>query len=142
HRQRPQLSGPDVFNGCGHDSEGHVDLATEQVGDCGATAAIRHVRHVDASHCLEQLAGQMIGCADAGGRYVDPAGISLGITYELRNGVGRERWIYDHDVGDAHDAGYGGDVANEIEIKFVEESGVDRRRHIPHEQRIAIGSCA
>jgi hypothetical protein len=38
--------------------------AAEQVGNCGSTAAIRHVDHVDAGHHLEQLSSDVLRCPD------------------------------------------------------------------------------
>ena len=36
-----------------------LHLSAEQIGERRASAAIRHVNHVDAGHHLEQLAGNM-----------------------------------------------------------------------------------
>jgi hypothetical protein len=58
-------------------------LAAEQVGQRRRLAAIRHVRHADARHHIEQLAADMAGRADAAGAHMDLAGIGLGIVDEL-----------------------------------------------------------
>jgi hypothetical protein len=43
--------------------------------------------HVDASHRLEQLTGQMVRRADPGGRQANLAGVGLGIGDELGDGL-------------------------------------------------------
>jgi hypothetical protein len=59
HAQCAQPAGSDVLDGTRQNSEGHVDLAAEQVGDGSRIASIRNVGHVDAGQCLEQFAGHM-----------------------------------------------------------------------------------
>ena len=53
-------------------------------------AAIRHVKKVDTSHHLEQFAVNMKTATVARGRHGDLAGITLGISNELRDSVGRQ----------------------------------------------------
>ena len=45
--------------------EHDLHLSANQVGQCGRTAAIGHVNHVDAGHHLEQLAGHVARSCDA-----------------------------------------------------------------------------
>src|SRR5271156_3487143 len=71
-------------------------------------------------------------------RHVDLAWIGLGVGDELRNGLGRERWINLHYIDCAHGARDRCDVANEIEIEFVEERRVDCVRQADLEERIAV----
>ncbi len=75
---------------------------------------------------------------DAGRRHVDLARIGLGVGDELGNGLGRNRWMYLHDVGRADDARDRRDVADEIEIELVVERRVDRIRRTDQQQRIAV----
>ena len=67
---------------------------------------------------------------DAGRRHVDLARIGLGVGDELGNRLGRNRWIYLHDSGDADEACDRRDVADEIEIELVVKRRVDRVRRM------------
>src|SRR6516164_11214389 len=87
---------------------------------------------------LEQFARQMGGSSDTTRRHGEPAGIGLGISDELGNRFGRNRWIYYHDEGVADDAGDWRDVAEKNEIELVVERRVDRVRGTYHEQRVAV----
>ena len=45
---------------------------------------------------------------------------------ELRNRVRGDRGVHGHDIGDADDAGDRRNVADEIEVEFLVERGIDR----------------
>src|SRR5262249_56537762 len=96
------------------------------------------MNYVDAGHHLEQLARQMGGSSDTTRRHGELAGIGLGISDELGNRFGRNRWIYYHDEGVADDAGDWRDVAEKNEIELVVERRVDRVRGTYHEERVAV----
>jgi len=52
------------------------------------------MNHVDAGHHLEQFAADMLRTAVPSRRRGELAGIGLGISDELGNRFGRNRWIY------------------------------------------------
>src|SRR6516162_1378594 len=118
-RHRPEPAGSDIFYCRGHDRKGDINLSTKQVCDCRSPAAIRHMRHVETGHRLEQLAGQMVRSTEAGRCYADLTGVSLGISDGSGNGLGPERRVYDHDIGHTDDVRYGGDVADKIEAQLL-----------------------
>ena len=70
--------------------------------------------------------------------HVDLARIGFGISDELRNRFGRNRWIDHHDSGARGNARDRRDVADEIEIEFVVERRVDRVRRTGQEKRITV----
>src|SRR5271156_99397 len=74
----------------------------------------------------------------AGRSHVEFTGICLGEGDELRNRVGRNRWVHFHDLGYADDTGDRRDVVNEIEIELAIKRRVDRVPRADQEQRIAI----
>src|SRR5262249_11980713 len=59
HCQRSQLAGPDVCHGRRHEVEHDLHLTADQVGERRRRAAVRHVKHVDTGHHLEQLASEV-----------------------------------------------------------------------------------
>src|SRR5215475_2249306 len=76
--------------------------------------------------------------SDDARRKVDLARISLGISDELGDRLGRNRWMHQHDVGHDHNAGDRRDVTDEIEVELVIERRVHRVRRMDQEERIAI----
>src|SRR5215475_8917066 len=72
-------------------------------------------------------------------RNVDLAGISLGISDELGDRLGRNRWMHQHDVGHDNDAGDRRDIADETEIKLFVERSIDGVYRSDEEERVAIG---
>src|SRR5262249_31910474 len=72
-------------------------------------------------------------------RNVDFAWISLGISDELGDRLGRNRWMHHHDVGHDNNAGDRRDVADEIEVELVIECRVERVRRSGHKERSAAG---
>ena len=80
HRKRTQLAGPDLFNSQGCAGEEDLHLSANQVRQCGPTAPIGHVNHVDARHHLEQLAGHVARSCDARRGHVEFARIGLGVS--------------------------------------------------------------
>jgi hypothetical protein len=49
---------------------------------------------IGARYYLEELAGHVVGYAGASRRHVDLVGIGFGLSDELRDRLGRERWIH------------------------------------------------
>jgi hypothetical protein len=74
---------------------------------------------------LEQFTGNMISGTDAGRRHVNLAGIGLGVGDELGSRLDRDGWIHLHDKRLAVHPRDRDDVADQIEIKFLVERGVD-----------------
>src|SRR5262249_35252500 len=71
-------------------------------------------------------------------RNVDLAWISLGISDELGDRLGWDRWMHQHDVRHDNDAGDRRDITDEIEVELVVERRVDRVGRVDQEERIAI----
>src|SRR5262245_27412206 len=71
-------------------------------------------------------------------RDVDLAEISLGISDELGDRLGRNRWMHQHDVGHDNDAGDRRDIADETEIKLFVERSIDGVYRSDEEERVAI----
>jgi hypothetical protein len=65
--------------------------------------------------------------------------ISLGISDELGDRLGRNRLMHHHDVGHDNDAGDRRDVANEIETKLFVQRSIDCVGRGDQEERVAIG---
>jgi hypothetical protein len=84
------------------------------------------VDQVDASHHLEQFARHMARAAIAARTHIDLARIGLRVRDELREGLGRDRRVDFDDVGHAHDACYGRNVADEIVVELFVKRCVDR----------------
>src|SRR5215467_12366430 len=84
----------------------------------------------------------MAGASYPTRRHREPAGIGPGMSDELWNRLGWNRWVHQHDVGVENNAGDRRDVANEIEIELVVQRRVDRVVAPGHEQRIAVRRCA
>src|SRR5262249_36758403 len=59
HRQCAQLAGPDIFDRRRWGLEHELNLPAKEVSQRRRRPAIRYVQHVDASHHLEQFAGDM-----------------------------------------------------------------------------------
>ncbi len=97
--------------------------------------------HVDARHHLEQFTDDVLRRAVAGRRHVDSARIGLGIGDELRDCLGRNRWMHHHHISYPRDAADRCDVSHEIEAEICVERGVDRIRGANLQKRIAIGGC-
>ena len=100
------------------------------------------MHHLDPGHHLEQLAREMGRSSDPGRCRGELAGIGLGISDELGNRLGRDRWVHHHDVGGSDDARDRGNVADQIEIELFVECRVDCVESTDHEQRIAVRRCA
>ena len=88
------------------------------------------MNHVDAGHHLEQLAGHMGAGAGAGRRHVDLARIGLGVGDELRDRLGRNRWIDHHDIGMLPMLATGAMSRMKLKLRFGVKRRIDRvRRH-------------
>src|SRR5262245_20518540 len=75
-------------------------------------------------------------------RIVDLARIGIGISDELQNRLGRNRRIYQDDVGLAAKASDRRDVANKIEVELFVERGVDGIRGNYKEERVPVSGRA
>jgi len=64
--------------------------------------------------------------SNAARRHADLAWITFGISDELRDRLGRNRWIHHHNVGLAADGRDRRDVADKIVVEFVLECCIDR----------------
>src|SRR6516162_10924959 len=71
-------------------------------------------------------------------RHADLAGITFGVSDELRNCASWNRWIDHHDVGLAADGRDWRDVPDEIEIEFVVEQRAGYGRCADKQERITI----
>ena len=96
-RQRAHLAGSDVLDR--HDRRGERDqhLSADEVGHRRSPATIGHVGHVDAGHRFEQLAGHMRSGPDTRRRHAELSRIGLRVSYELGDGLGRDRWMHHED---------------------------------------------
>ena len=137
--QRPQLAGPDMADRRGHGGEADLDLPAQQIDHGRSVAAIMHCHQVDAGHDLEQLAGHVARCPDAGGSETRFAGIGLGVSDEFGDRIDRQRWRDFQHVGHANEAGDRRGVVEEIEIELVVEAHIDGGRGGDHAQRVTIG---
>src|SRR5215831_9662354 len=98
--------------------------------------------YVDPGHHLEEFPGHVTETSDAARRHVELARIRFGVSDELRNRCGRNRWVHHHDVGPDNNTGDRRDVTDEIEIQLVVERSVDRLCRTDREQRVAVGGRA
>src|SRR5262245_26545946 len=71
-------------------------------------------------------------------RHVELAGIGLGVGDELGNRLGWNRWVHDHDVGRAQDAGDRSDIADEIEVEPFVKRRADRVVNTGQEERVSV----
>jgi hypothetical protein len=76
--------------------------------------------------------------ADAGRCHVDLSRVGLGIGDELGNRFGRDQRVHEDNHRHPDDAADRRDVADEIEIEFRIERGVDRVGDRGRQQRIAV----
>jgi hypothetical protein len=104
-----------------------------------AGAAIGHVQHVDAGHHLEQLAADVDRRSNARRRHIELARIGFGIGNEIRDRLGRNRWIDDHDERLATDAGDRRNIAHEVVIELWVERGIDGVGRTDQQERVSVG---
>src|SRR5215470_3576167 len=76
--------------------------------------------------------------SNAARRHADLAWITLGISDELGDRLGRNQWIYHHNVGLTVDGRDRYDVANEVETEFLIEQRAGYGRRADKQQRITI----
>ena len=100
---------------------------------------MRDVNHVDVSHHLEQFAGHVLRCPDAGRRIIDLAGISPGVPDEFGDRLGWKGRMHLHAVALMADADDRRHVTREIIFEMLVERGVDRVLQARHQQRVAVG---
>src|SRR4029079_9149063 len=108
------------------------------MGQRRSRAAIRDMNDADASHHLEQFAGDMRARTDAGRRHVDPVRIGPSVGDELRDRCGGHRWVYHHDERRTHDAGDWRDITSKVEAQLFVERCIDGTWWMDREQRVAI----
>src|SRR5262249_56310787 len=77
--------------------------------------------------------------SDRARRNVDLAWISLGISDELGDRLGRNRWMHHHHVGHDNRAGDRRDVTDKIETKLFVQRSIDRVCRGDQEECVAIG---
>jgi hypothetical protein len=128
HSQRAQLACSDWLDHARRRKEHDLHLSADEIGQGGRPAAIGHIDQVDASHHLEQLTRHVWPGSRSRICHINLAGMGLGISDELGNRLGRNRWMDDHHVRRANDAPNWRDVPNEAEIKFVVKCSVDGTR--------------
>src|SRR5205807_10293910 len=85
---RNEFGGSDVLDDLRDRSKSYRYLSTKEIGH--VTSFIRHLDHIDASHHLEQLAGDMRSCPEAGRGYIDLARICLRKVDHLWHGFNRK----------------------------------------------------
>src|SRR5262245_53925649 len=76
--------------------------------------------------------------AIAARRHVDLSRVGLGVSDELRDCLGRNRWMHRYDVRLPANACDRRDVADEIETKPVIERGIDGVPTADQEERITV----
>src|SRR5262249_16574333 len=92
-----------------------------------------------AGHHVEKLAREMVAAANTVRAKTNPAGIGLGVSNELRNRLGRNRWVHHHDVVPSDHAWDRWDVGEEIEIEVFVERCVGRAGGAALEERVSVG---
>src|SRR5262249_62419737 len=108
---------PDVLDARGYGAENDLHLSAQQIGN--VTAAIWNVDQVDAGHHLEPFTEERGHGPAAGRSHVDLAGIGLGVGDELRDRLGWNGWIDNHDIRGAANARDRRYFADEIEIELL-----------------------
>jgi hypothetical protein len=99
------------------------------------------VDQVQAGHDVEQLAYQVRRGPNARRCHVDLARVGFGVSDELGNCLGWNRWIHHHKVRQPDDARDWRDVADEIEAELFVERRIDRMCAADQEQRVAVRGC-
>ena len=99
HRQRPQPARLDVWQRRRHGVEHDMHLTGDQPRERRHRALVGYVHHVDAGHHPQHLAGQMTQISAPARSHVELAGVGLRIDDELRQRLGRQRWVYNQDKG-------------------------------------------
>ena len=89
---------------------------------------VRYGRDLHPGHGLEQLAGEMIGGALAGGSVIDLAGPGLRQRDQFLDRVGRDRWMNDGDGRRRAQHRDRREAAHGIECEFALEVRTDRHR--------------
>src|SRR6516165_2738136 len=97
------------------------------------------MNYVDPGHHLEQLARYMCAASDTNRRHADLAGIGIRVKDKLGNRLGRDHWIYRHDIWYADDASDWRDIAKEIEAELIIKGHIDGVRRSRQEERVAVG---
>src|SRR5215831_2655789 len=115
-----------------------MHLPTQQLSQRRYITPIGHMRYVNASCCLEQLAGQMGNASDAGRCHADLTWIGLRVSNELGDCCRWNRWIDNQDGRLADDRGNGRNIADKIEIELFIKCCVDRCRRADLKERVAV----
>jgi len=133
-----QLAGADVRQRRRQNTEHHLHLSADQIGNGRRLTAIGDVDQGDAGHHLEQLGRNVKWRSDSGQCHIDLARIGLGIGDELRNRLGRKRRIDLQGQGDSSDVRHRGGVEGKIESKVVVERRVDGVGRHGKQQCVAV----
>jgi len=83
YAERADFSALDILDSSWKVIEQNLHLAGDQIRQRGSSAPVRHVKHVDAGHHLEQLARHVRRSPVTGGGHSDFAWIGLGERDEL-----------------------------------------------------------
>src|SRR5262249_57752133 len=119
HRQCAQLAGPDIFDRRRWGLEHELNLPAKEVSERRRRPAIRYVQHVDASHHLEQLAGDVLGSSVAGRSHIDLAWVGPCVGNKVGEGLGWNRGIDLNNKRHPTDARYRGDIPQEVEFEIL-----------------------
>ena len=138
HGEGAKLAIADVLDPLGYGVEHDLDLPGKQVNQRGRPAAIGHVKHVDTGHHLKKLADHVERASVAARRKTEPAGIGLCVGDKFRNGLGRNRRMDLHDVGDTNHAGHHGEITDRTEFELIVQSRIDGIGREHDEERVAV----
>src|SRR5262245_31597823 len=100
------------------------------------------MEQIDPGHHFEQFAGDMVYSSVASLGHRDLARFGLGVGDELKNRIGRNRWMDLHDHRRTHNTRDRCYVTDEIEIEVLIERRADCVRPVDHQQCVAIWSRA
>src|SRR5262245_3996121 len=106
HSEAPNAPGADLRQRRRKIDERDRHLAGDEIGHRGAAALVRHVRHVDAGHQLEELAGEMHRSAVPSGGERERARLRLGHGDQGGHRSGRRavrHGEHDRNVGELRD---------------------------------------
>ena len=105
-----------------------LDLAADQIDLRWRRSAVGNVRHADAGHAHEQLAGQVRGRASAKRGHADLAWVGFGVGDELRDRFHRQLRIHVQCEGEGRQTRNRGKIMQEIERQRLIERRINRVR--------------
>src|ERR1700759_265970 len=80
----------------------------------------------------------MMWRSDTGGRHGETPGVRLGVSDELRAGLGRDRWMNHQKEWIARDPGDRGHLMEEVEAGLFVERGIDCIGGCREQERVAV----